>query len=175
MKNQISRFLIANLEAQGYDLKLLDHKKITVGLKIENPLEKLKIKGILTQEEYQSCVEYQQDYELANQTHHSRPSYENLRTDGGKVRDFDLKDNQVQASKNIQIIKSLIDEREKSFEEYNESRGRRRSKGLNKTLNLVFERQLAISRVKIITRMSFELIEKRAKEVAIVINNYYRN
>ena len=131
--------------------------------------------GCLTQEEYESGVDYQQDYELANQTHHSRPSYENLRTDGGKARDFDLKDNQVQASKNIQIIKSLIDEKEKLFEEYTESRGRRRSKGLIKTLNLIFERQLTVSRVKILTRMSFELIEKRSKEVAIVINNYYRN
>ena len=167
----ISTFLIANLEAQGYDIKLLTHKNTAISLKIENPLEKLKIKGTLTQEEYSSGVDYQQDYELANQSHHSRPSYENLRTSGGKARDFDLKDNQVQASKNIEIIKKLIDEKEKSLE----SRGRTRNKGLNLILNLIFERQLSINRVKKLTRMSFELIEKRVKEIAIIINNFYKN
>jgi len=131
----------------------------------------LKIKGTLTQEEYSSGVDYQQDYELSNLSHHSRPSYENLRSGGGKARDFDLKDNQVQASKNIEIIKKLIDEKEKSLE----SCGRRRNKGLNPILNLIFERQLSISRVKKLTRMSFELIEKKVKEIAIVINNYYKN
>jgi hypothetical protein len=162
MTNKISPTLINNLKSQGYDLELMQHKKEIVGLKIKNPLEKLKIKGILEQGEYENSLLYQQEYEIAHLSNHSKPSYESLGTQGGKLRSFDMKDVQISSSKNIMEIQNIINRQEKAPQ-------------LNTLLKSVFQKQLSLSRVRKITKISNALAEKIVKQISILIDNYYKN
>ena len=46
---------------------------------------------------------------------------------------------------------------------------------LNTLLKLVFQKQLSLSRVRKLTRISNGLAEKIVKQISILIDNYYKN
>ena len=170
----ISPFLIKNLESEGVKLEKVKHRKVVIGLRIINIVDKLKTEKYINESEYLSLKDYQKDYELSNKTNHAKPNYNNIITNiSNKPIDRHLKDSQIKSSIRVDEIKRIIKEKETRYTLYVLKTSKRPKKlKLSKVLQYAIEQNKNSSFLRKYLKLNDAEVKKRIKIIAqLIITN----
>lgn len=144
-----------------------------------NPLDKLLTSQIITKEQHAAGRKYQIDFELANQSHHAKMSYNSVLGSNTKIIVVDPKEEELRASKNIRLIKEILEDKEEKAKKISIILKKRyRPKNYLKILELLIEQEVALSLVASgigFSRFNFKKISSRVCEILDVLENYYNN
>jgi len=151
----INHFLIAQIEAEGKEVrKVIKDSKILMATFV-NPIDRLFRKGILTRQEYFAGRKYCNDYNLANLSNHSRPMYDgSAPPKTGKPSEKTLSKSQLEASKSIHEAQKAI---------YALNAEQKRTRKLPEILQLVFEQEKSFNCVEKMLGMNHSVLEARVK------------
>ena len=151
----INHFLIAQIEAEGKEVrKVIKDSKILMATFV-NPIDRLFRKGILTRQEYFAGRKYCNDYNLANLSNHSRPFYDGSAPSKSKVAFLvPFTKSQLEASKSIHEAQKAI---------YALNAEQKRTRKLPEILQLVFEQEKSFNCVEKMLGMNHSVLEARVK------------
>lgn len=163
-KEKINLFLLNQFKSEGIEVEeIIDHQERRGrGIQRINPLEKLKNAGIITQQEYRAARNYQYNYEIANISHHARPSYDGTGIVRPSSVNFKSKDtfysqSQLNATNYIAKTRNIILQKDIAFV---------------RIVELIFEKQKSITSCEDLLKMTKKTIEKKIKEICeIMLDN----
>jgi len=149
----LNPWLIAQIEAEGKEIKKVIKNSHLLMATLINPIERLHKKGILTRQEYHVGIRHGHDYEFAHLSHHSRPMYDgSAPSKGGKPVQKTIAQSQLNAAKRYEKAKMAIFDL-----------NQREKKKLPEILTLVFEQQKSFHSVEVILGTNHKLLEERVK------------
>jgi hypothetical protein len=169
--NSYNNFAASQLINSGKEISIFTSEK-KKGISIENPLSRLYSRSVLDRDEYDAAMNYCNNYELANISHHARPSYDSVRASTNK-KDHHISQNQIDASKKINDANKSIFANNFFKNPKNKIINRR----YIEILNLIFEQQMCMNAVQSRLNMSRLTIERKIKEICkiLVDNENQRN
>lgn len=165
--NSLSRFAIAQYLSAGIEVVSTGERRGRGSQKI-NPLEKMFKKGDLSRDLYSIARNYQLQFERSNISHHARPSYDGsgVGSIAFKSKDCFYTDSQLSASNYIAKAKNQI-----MLHNYLKTKkGKLVDRGYLKIIDLVFEKEIAISNVEEIPpKQTKATIERKIKEICEIL------
>lgn len=166
--NALNRFAVAQYLAAGIEMINIGEKKRGRGSQKINPLEKMFKKGDLSRDLYSVAKNYQLQFERSNISHHARPNYDGsgVGSIAFKSKDSFYTDAQLSASNYIAKAKNKII----SHNYFKTKSGKIVDRGYLKIIDLVFEKEVAISNVEEIPpKQTKTTIERKIKEICEIL------
>lgn len=170
-RNKNLKFLIFQLEKEGKEVEIFTGDRPgRIGAATKNPIERLYFEKILTQEERGVAKNYQYNYEIANLSHHARPSYDGTSAssasaelgEGGPGQDqIDAGRFLFKVKLNLELHNHETIFRGKKFYIVNLK--------LPEILHQIFEKQFAVRNVRHITGINDREIVKKIKNICKII------
>lgn len=144
-----------------------------------NPLDKLLNNQTISKEQHAAGRKYQIDFELANQSHHAKMSYSSVLGSNTKIIIVDPKEEELRASKNIQLIKEILEDKEEKAKKISMILKKRyKPKNYLKILELLIEKEKALGLISVelgFNKRNLGVIKFRICEILDVIENFYNN
>lgn len=178
--NQLTNidYLIFQKQKSGIETKIINishrNKKIKHFYCV-NPLDKLLSNQTITKEQHAAGRKYQIDFELANKSNHARMSYNSALGSSSKIKITEIKEDQLRANKNVELIKQVLKDKEEKAQKVSLIL---KKKNYLMVLELLIEKEVALSLVASgigLSRFNFKFIKPRVCEILDVIENYYNN
>ena len=177
--NNLNKFLLKRYEDAGIEIIKYAMRNGLIGAAIQNPLEKLLKKGIITHKEFFAACKYSVDLEHANKSNRARPIYDGtpISSASNSFKEKSLSQDRLDAASRVFLIRQAIEKEDepKQFKDFKKTdfktRHRRTTtnRKLIKILELLFERQFTINVVEKETGINHRMIEERAKEICAIM------
>ena len=175
-------YLIFQKQQSGIETKIINlshrNKKIKHFYSV-NPLDKLLSNQTITKEQHAAGRKYQIDFELANQSHHAKMSYSSVLGSNTKIIVVDPKEEELRASKNIELIKQILRDKEsKCAASFSYMKRTYKAKNYLKILELLIEKEIALGLISVelgFNKRNLGVIKFRISEILDVLENYYNN
>jgi len=155
-KNNINFSLISQLEKAGAEVKKFIMKDSSVGAIKINPLSKLYEKDFLTRQEYVAGTRYQDNFNLSQKSHHSRPTliYDGLSHSSASTKSGEggADQDQLDATFKVEQFKMTLFENDYDCKQ-----------NLMKILEYCFEQEMAIYNVEKLLKSDRRTIKDKIK------------
>lgn len=160
--NSLNLYTVKRLMEEGREFKVFECKR-KKGLSQENPLTRLYNKSILTKEEYHAGKDYCHHYQIANISHHARPSYDTAIGSTSPDKEF-YTQSQFDASRKIAEAKNKI-------ALFNIKKNNHRVYNLRyfEVLDNIFEREISIKVAEKNIGVNQYGIERKVKEICQIL------
>lgn len=160
-RDSLNRFFISRMLETGKEYQTIkDGRK--KGLSPKNPAKTLFDNGTLTQREFDAAKKYQSDYDLANRDHHSRPSYEMIRSTSPSLEYYSQ--SQFDSSRRINTVKNII---------AIESTKKDKDLKYILILELMLEKQVSARVAEKQTKINYHNICRKVKEICEILELFY--
>lgn len=168
---------LERIEETGRDLEIVATKENRVMASVKNPLDVLYRSGILTREEWGAGREYQNDYALANISHHARPNYDGTPISAISVHMGEkiIKDSQIKASTKILAARNAVGKSSAERQVVGFKDSSKKTKIFSRDLKLselliqIFENQIAVRNVEKLLGINHRLIGDRVKKICQIL------
>ena len=162
----MNKFLLSQFENEGIEVVQPKSRKI---LMKKNPLSRLFEKGFISREQYNAAKDYQFHYELANISHHTRPSYDGSSISGtrkpkeGGMTQVQLDSSKFifEANRKIELV-TYVSVCVRGFYKVVDIK-------LIPILQFVFERQISIRAAEKKLGLNHQVIENRVRVICDVL------
>lgn len=165
--NKFNNFLIQNILKAGKEIETFTCERKR-SFKTKNPIDSLIESGKLCKESAKVAKLYQKNYNLANLSHHTRPSYDGTGIQSYKFNDNNITDNQIKASKFINDFKNVL--RENDF--YLDKFHKKKSRNYFEIIENIFEQEKSVNYCCKKLKMSHQTIERKIFEICELIKNF---
>jgi len=163
-KSALNEWTIRRLLEEGKELTIFENGR-KKGISLENPLTRLFVRGVLNKQEYFVGKKYCNDYELANVSHHARPSWDGSAIGSSKAGDF-YNQSQIEAVKRVATAKGKLIANNIG----RNKQGKVISRKYLEVLEVVFEKQTSIIIAETKLNMTRLTIERKVKEICEILN-----
>lgn len=176
--NNLNPYLLYQIELSGVEVEKFETDVHQQGAKRKNPIEKMELK--LTLREYRVARNYQKKFQRANKSCHARPTliYKGLPGSAASTKAAENmpEEDRIEASRFIhkcyQKISAASAPRQISgFKEFKKPGARKFSRDLRlmEILHRVFEEELSIRNVEVLTGINHSLVEDKVKKICEVL------
>lgn len=163
-KSALNEWTIRRLLEDGKELTIFENGR-KKGISLENPLTRLFVRGVLNKQEYSVGKKYCNDYELANISHHARQSWDGSAIGSSKTDDF-YNQAQIEAVKRVATAKNKLIANNIGRNKHEKIISRK----YLEVLELIFEKQVAITIAESKLKMTRLTIERKVKEICEILN-----